>query len=137
MAVKKSNCLVYRKPCNLHAHHAHHRYETDFFKPLTFGESKYQLVLTHVRKLSSSCIYISFSNKCLAFSSSWENLVPQGQNGFYILLLHSGEEVLLSMVMLSQQSTLITYAGLPTCASDPSVLLGVHLTFLFMWKRKS
>lgn len=71
-------------------------------------------------------------------SPSWENLVPRGENGLYILLVHPREEVLLlAMVMLSQQSTLITYEGLPTCPYDPSVLLEVHLSFPFMWKRRS
>lgn len=70
-------------------------------------------LLTQVRKPWAFPLYYFQIKVWLShFPLSMENLVPQGWNGFYVVLDSPREEVpLLAMVMLSQCSTLIQCEG--------------------------
>lgn len=91
--------LVNRKTCDLHAHYVHHRYKTDFYKPLTLRESKYWLV----RTFPGSVGVFQTRDLLSHFPHLGKFDPPRTGNGFYVLLEHLMEGVsLLTLEMLSQ-----------------------------------
>lgn len=132
---KKQLRLVYRKPCDLHVHH---RYKTAFYKPLTLRDFTFD---TSKKTVNVPVCLLAFQMTVWLshFPLSTENLVPQGWNGFYVILDLPREEVPPSSCYSNAKPMEHTNYmwGVPMCACAPLIFLEGCLGFPFTWKRKS